>query len=115
MRHLWEVEHPYYCSESNWYSGEAYVRYESWASFIENCGDLDTDLTLVFRLDWRVDGFNSHGPYCLSLFVMLQRKGLFRPIEVYGVTPEDEPAIREWLEKHWDKIGEMWAPIADLP
>lgn len=114
MRHLWEVDHPYYCAEANWYSNEAYLRYDSWAYFIEDWGDLDLDLNHVFRWDWHEpDEDNTHGR--LQIFVMLQRKGLFKPIDVFGVTPEDEPSVRAWLERHWDKIGEMWAPIADLP
>ena len=114
MRHLWDVDHPYYCAESNWYSNEAYLRYDSWAEFIGDWGDLDLDLNHVFRWDWHEpDEDNTQAR--LQVFVMLQRKGLFKPIDIFGMKVEDEPSVREWLEKHWDKIGEMWAPIADLP
>ena len=90
MTHLWEVNHPYYCAESNWYSNEAYIRYDSFASFLDEWEDLDTDLNHVFRWDWHeADEENSQSR--LQIFIMLQRKGWFRPIEVFGMVPEDEP------------------------
>ena len=52
-RHLWDFDHPYYCSESNYYSNEPGQTWESWVDFVnEGMYDSDPDLNLLFRWDW---------------------------------------------------------------
>lgn len=107
MIHLWEVDHPYYCSESNWYSNEARLRFDCWADFVDGFGDSDLDMNHVFRWDWEEDR------RCLKIFMMKQRKGLFQPIEIYGMTADDEEQVRVYLTKHWENILLMWYPIKE--
>jgi hypothetical protein len=52
-RHLWEVDHPYYCTEGNYYSNGCHSTYDSWADFVEEANGWDLDMNLLFRWDWR--------------------------------------------------------------
>lgn len=104
--HLWDVEHPYYCSESNFYSRKPYTRFECWSDFMDEFAEADLDMNHIFRWDWEEDRHR------LKLFMIKQRKGIFQPIEIYGMTPEDEPSVREFLRGHWETILAMWEPLA---
>jgi hypothetical protein len=53
VKHLWEVGHPYYCNEGNFYERGMHEVYDSWANFIADWGDTDPDMNLVFRWDWK--------------------------------------------------------------
>ena len=111
---LWEVEHPYYCSESNYYSNDTGEQFESWAEFASAWDSYDLDLNLLFRWDWKIEEYEGEdrpkGSHRLQLFYVLQRKGIFMCIEV-DVTPQDEPQVREWLQVRWDKMLELWRPL----
>lgn len=120
MKHLWEVEHPYYCSESNYYAptGDTYFTYDSWEEFYDEMSSYDMDLNLIFRWDWDkvpeedLDGYEE-GEYTgdtLQLFYMMQRKGIFACHQV-KVTEDDEPAVREFLSGYWRKMQQLWEPF----
>lgn len=47
----------------------------------------------------------------LMLFFMLQRKSFNISVEV-NVVENDEPLVREWLEKKWEYMKTMWAPLS---
>jgi hypothetical protein len=119
--HLWETDHPYYCSEGNYYvSGhrwdEVHTSYDSWADFIADWGDTDPDMNLVFRWDWEVPNPDDYEdgeempPEILQVFWVLQRKAILRSTECV-VRREDEPAVREWLAKRAQTIAAIWEPI----
>jgi hypothetical protein len=83
MTHLWEINHPYYCNEGNYFASESVEsEYDSWAGFFEEEGDSDFDMNLVFRWDWRkADPDEEHWGNktdVLLIFWMGQRKGLYR-------------------------------------
>jgi NTP pyrophosphatase (non-canonical NTP hydrolase) len=42
MSHLWEVKHPYYATEGNYFDNDCHVDFDSWADFKEE-GSLDAD------------------------------------------------------------------------
>ena len=122
MGHLWEIDHPYYCNEGNYYaSGSAlydvHAEYESWHDFIADWGATDPDLNLVFRWDWKRDSgeYLEEGeepePDKLYVFWVLQRKAILRST-VCVVTEADEPAVREWLASRAQTIAAVWEPIA---
>jgi hypothetical protein len=117
MPHLWEVKHPYYCNDGNYFAHEQPVtEYGSWAEFFESEGDSDFDMNLLFRWDWRKadpEG-NEWGneKETLLLFWMGQRKGLYRWTEVH-VTEADEPAVRAWLETRWQYLKRLWTPLSE--
>jgi hypothetical protein len=125
MKHLWEVNHPYYCNEGNYFSSGCHAHYPRWQDFIAEQGNDDLDLNLVFRFDWEVphqdgdedkpivwQGDEYYRDSTLKLFYMGQRKGLYRWVSV-EVCRADEPAIREWLTKRWEHMKKLWEPLSD--
>lgn len=117
LTHLWEHDHPYYCNEGCWYTNDrdAHRMWPSWADFLDALGKADVDLNLVWRWDWT----DADTPYedgelpgysTLKLFIMQQRKARPQSHEVQ-IKREDEPAVRLFLQKHWDKIQDLWAPF----
>lgn len=116
---LRDANHPYYCSEGNFYKAgpDVHTSYESWADFHEDWGNTDEDMNLVFRWDWKVPDPNDYDDgeelpaERLCVYWVLQRKAILRSTECV-VTAEDEPAVREWLTKRAKTIAAIWAPIA---
>lgn len=63
--HLWEIDHPYYCNEGNYFKAGMHSHFETWADFaqpfsfgkgLEEIGnmlyDFDDDLNFLYRWDW---------------------------------------------------------------
>lgn len=111
MTELWDVDHPYYAMEGNFYKRGEHFLAESWAEFWENMKDSDHDLDLLYRWDWQTSG---HGGDELLLFFMGQRKARAWSYAV-EVTRDDAPAIREWLTERAKTIAAIWAPIDLTP
>lgn len=131
MTRLWEVDHPYYCSDSNYYASgtnQPFHTYGSWQEFYAEEGDSDLDMNLVFRWDWQrieyLDDDSSVGraafdakyddnyrAYNLEIFWIGQRKGIYRGSTV-AVCRADEPAVREWLAIRWQHMRLLWDPIS---
>lgn len=112
MKMLWEANHPYYCSEGNYFAADQHDTYSSWGDFLEEWDGSDLDQNLLFRWDWREgeDWNVPEGEARLFLFFMLQRKARNLSCEV-AVSREDEPAIREWLSVRWKLLRLMWEPL----
>jgi hypothetical protein len=111
MKHLWEADHSYYCSERNYFSNECHKELESWSDFVEEEGDADFDMNLVFRWDWRRAGPDWELEHdVLMVFFVGQRKGLFRSVAV-RVREEDETDIRAWLYKRYQHLVKLWEPF----
>ena len=98
---LWQVDHPYYCEERTPETHPSWEEFEGAYS--------DTDLNLLFRFDWET---RSDGGNILKLFFMLQRKGIYRSVEV-NVHKSDEPVIAEWLKVRYSKMIELWEGVAE--
>lgn len=118
MLHLWEVDHPYYCNEGNYYApgtDQPFHVYESWADFFDEEGDSDLDMNLLFRWDWQKadpEGESwGNEKERLMLYWIGQRKGLYRWTEIH-VTEADEPAVREWLTGRMKYLQRLWEPLA---
>lgn len=123
MKHLWEVDHSYYCNEGNYYAPgreQPHDEFKSFEEFISEHGASDFDMNLVFRFDW-VEGEDhelppySGDPYyrngLLKIFWMGQRKGLYRWTTVQ-VCRADEPKVIEFLRPRWQHLKELWEPIS---
>lgn len=120
--HLWEIDHPYYCTEGNFYRAGQHEEHETWTDFLEQWGGMDEDLNLVFRWDWfRADpedykyekeadpDFEMPGDV-LQLYYMMQRKA--RNMSVYvKVVEADETAVREFLTAKAEHMRKLWAPL----
>jgi len=128
-KHLWEYGHPYYRSEGNFFASgydfhKVHTEHDSWQSFVDDgFFDSDPELNLLFRWDWKAwhlefpedfpdeQGRSEH--HQLQLFFVLQRKANLHSSHV-TVTPEDEPAVREWLTRRSAAIRDVWAPFIEV-
>lgn len=124
-KHLWEVEHPYYCSESGYFhtqeKHQTIWTFPSWAEYAAEMGNSDLDYNLLFRWDWHEsadhgDGsseFNGDVNYRngrLYLFVMHQRKG-YKSTGIVEVCRADEPAVIEFLKPRLAYLMNLWEPL----
>jgi hypothetical protein len=114
MSHIWEHEHPYYWNEGNFFKNGWHFTYDSWAEFMAAWGDADDDLNLLCRWDW-VEALDEdgnpesvHGAGTLKLGYVLQRKSISCSHHV-KVGPEDEAAVRAWLQGKWKHMQALWA------
>lgn len=109
--HLWEIEHPYYMSEGCFYSNGHHHLYESFDDFIEEWGEYDLDMNLVFRWDWRKANPEDEREHDeLLIFFVMQRKAFTTSCSIL-VTEEDEPAVLKYLTPRARRIAELWEPI----
>ncbi|NUL13259.1 hypothetical protein [Streptomyces lunaelactis] len=113
MTHLWEIDHPYYANEGNYYKAGLHNQFASWDEFMTTTFfDGDRDLNLLYRWDWRKPGHHEwDGPEYLLLFFMLQRKAICCSVEI-PVTEADEPRVRWFLEDCAQAMRATWEPIA---
>jgi hypothetical protein len=112
---LKETNHPYYCSESNFYSNEASMRFETMSDFLDSFEEADIDMNLCFRWDikphWDNEGDGVSEGYRAEVFIMIQRKGIFKPITIDRITEEDLPRFEKYLLKHWEVMKKIWNPL----
>jgi len=124
VKHLWDVDHPYYCTEGGYFHTQEHFptihSFGSWAEFLSDMGSSDEDLNLLFRWDWKEQDEDSGEPTFngdvhyrngeLSLFFMLQRKG-FHTTCIVQVCRADEPEVRAWLQRRLNYLIGLWAPL----
>ncbi len=112
------VDHPYYCSESNYYSNEASQKYETMTEYLDDWEECDIDMNLIFRWDIKLRGEGEEaakaGRYYAEVFYILQRKGIFKPIYIAHVNEVEVDRFKILANKHWAAMQELWAPIAPL-
>lgn len=111
--HLWEIEHDYCCSESNYFSRNHTYPYSSWEEFLKENGRYDLDLNLLFRWDWVIPSEDNEvlENEILWLFVMQQRKGLFVVYQI-SVKRKDEESVKAYLRPRWEKMKSLWGGIS---
>lgn len=121
MKHLWEINHPYYCNLGNYYSNEPGDEFKTWQGFYENYKDADFDMNLIFRWDWEALESDDKGEPIwkddiyyrdgrLEIFWMGQRKGLYR-FSVIQVCKADEPEIIAFLKPRYLHLLKLWEPF----
>lgn len=127
-KHLWEVDHPYYCTEGGYFHTQAQHKtvheFKSWAEFLEEMGDADLDYNLLFRWDWSETTYDDEGEELpafngdvnyrngkLSLFFMYQRKG-YHGTSVVEVCRADEPAVIAYLQPRLAYLMRLWEPLS---
>lgn len=109
------VNHPYYCSDSNYYSNEPFQNYDTMTDFLEDFEDADIDMNLCFRWDIKQnldDDENPTGGYCAEVFLMLQRKGIFKPCIIDSVSEEEAERFKAYAKLHWQTLAAIWNPIS---
>lgn len=118
MKHLWEIDHPYYMNEGNYFQAGEHHEHDTWSSFVSEFGDSDMDYNWFVRWDWLEDleGVPEDDPYYRNGRFMLQmigqRKAYLCSFEV-SVCRADEPAIIEFLKPRWEYMKSMWEPFSD--
>lgn len=134
-RKLWEIDHPFYVEEGNFYENHCHNTYDSWSSFVnDGIPFIDEDLNFLYRWDWKkmdqsdyflddlvskesqkqvLKGYGrvSCVPDHLLLFYILPRKPKTISFEIQ-VEKEDEPVIRDWLKTKWEYMKTMWEPLS---
>lgn len=114
LKHLWEIKHPYYCEESNYFrSNNLKQIYKSFKEFIERMNDADLDMNLLFRWDWHEENSCEDSNYRngeLSLFFMAQRKG-HHFCRVVSVCRNDESDVVEYLKVRKLHLNKLWEGI----
>jgi hypothetical protein len=110
------VEHDYYCSDSSYYDLKFETKYATFADFYHDNGFADEDWNLVFRFDIykKEDSEESENLYSMQIFVVHQRKGRFVPFFIETIYETDFDMIKEYLEKRYLKIQNLWKPFSDL-
>lgn len=115
--HLWEVEHPFYCAEQNYFTNtECGQHFQDIESFLEEESDSDLDMNLVFRWDWlpNIPDNWDDGPFpkdgIFKVFIIGQRKGIYRWVTV-DVSYEDENKVIKYLQPRLEHIKTLWAPL----
>lgn len=103
------VKHDYYCSDSNFYSNEAALKYETFSDFYEDFHDADIDMNLIFR--WDIREREESKRHYLEIFMMNQRKGIFRPIYISLFDDKDVDLFIGLLKPHIEKIKSIWKPF----
>lgn len=119
---LWETDHPYYCSEGNYYNNGLHDTHETWADYIAEWAHYDIDMNMIFRWDWYTPdpadyeceleedpGFQLPQP-TITIHRVLQRKAILRSDSI-TITEADEPAIRAYLEPYAQRMKEIWEPL----
>ena len=108
------VDHPYYASESNYYSNEASSDWETMTEFLDEFEDADIDMNHVFRWDVssREEGENTAGRYSAQVILIGQRKGLYLPHRIKYINDVEAKRFSLYLKKHWDNMVKIWEPIA---
>lgn len=115
---LYETNHPYYMSQGCYFDRGCHHEYESWEDFLEEWRESDIDYNWIIRWDWstledmELTPINHEDEELLQIQFFLQRKSY--PISCYiRVNRDQEPEIKEFLNKYWLYMKEMWAPFSE--
>lgn len=112
------VEHPYYCSESNYYSNEGSMEFALMSDFLDEFESCDVDMNLCFRWDIKKKtecyGDDAGEGYCAEVFLMLQRKGIFRPCSINSVSEEEAVRFEQYAIRHYKTLQSMWRPLSGV-
>lgn len=103
------IDHDYYCSPNNYYSYEATLKYDTFADFYEEFHDADVDKNLIFR--WDLHKREESKRYYLELFMINQRKGIFKPIYITFFDERDIDSFVKYLKPHIEKLKAIWKPF----
>jgi len=103
------VKHDYYCSENNYYDSARRSDYYTFSEFYEEWFKTDVDMNLCFR--WDIKKIEKSKDYCMEIFIIQQRKGIFYPIFINKVEDKDVPKIIEYLKEHQKKLNQIWLSL----
>ena len=108
-------KHQFYCSDSNYYSNKPKESYDTVTQFLDDYEGADIDMNLCFRFDIHAyeDDNENYGGLYAEFFLILQRKGIFKPIICHSYNPETEShRLEAYLRNHFEVIMKIWEPIS---
>lgn len=106
-KHLWQVEHSYYCHETRYGDDE---NYETVDEFLSEYDDADFSMNLVVRWDWEVDA--SDATEQISVIFVMQRKGFLKRVTIEKPKgAADELKMRRFLEPRFEHLKKLWHPL----
>jgi hypothetical protein len=117
---LRDSKHSYSGADQNYFmpgnlQDEFFRTYDSWQAFIESGNsETDMDYNLMYRWDWKKKGEGYPTKEHVTLYWLQQRRGCVGSDTIF-VTAEDEPAVREYLQKYADHMRDIWAPLDMSP
>lgn len=103
--HELSQQHPYYCSESNYYSNECTFTHNTFDDFLDEWADADLDMNLLFRWDLNK---NDEKSYYMQLYFIGQRKGIFMCNVIESIEESDIPKILDYLEVRKNHLFKLW-------
>lgn len=110
------IDHPYYCSDSNWFSNEPTVRHETMTEFLDDYENADIDMNLIFRWDIKNRSESEEGKkagrYYAEVFIMHQRKGIFAPHLIANINEPEAERFKKIALEHWETLKQMWEPLS---
>ena len=108
------VEHPYYASDSNYYSNEASATWNTMSDFLDEFEDDDVDLNLVYRWDVHAryeDDDEPLGLYQAEVFIIKQRIGIYMPNIIKKFTEDEVERFVAYLKPHRKTLQALWEPL----
>lgn len=122
--HLWDVDHPDYCEDGNYYKFGLIDRFKSWGHFLDYYKSFAKS-TLLFRWDWKApldddddgdqlirwEGDENYRDCELCLYWMGQSKAASFSI-IVDVCRADEANVRAWLQDRFAYIVALWEPFS---
>jgi len=109
------ADHPYYASETNFYSLEASGRYVTVTDFLNEMEEYDIDMNLVYRWDVREkrdeDDDEPLDIYYAEVFMIHQRKGVYHPIMIDSISEHEVDRFVAYLHRHLEVQNKMWEPL----
>lgn len=106
------VDHDYYANESNYYSNDATLKYDTWADFYEEFKDADVDMNLVYR--WDISLREKSERYRMQIIIIGQRKGIYKPVHINYVDEKDVDQIVQFMKPHFEKLLSIWNPLSEM-
>ena len=111
LQSLAQAGHPYYCSDSNYYSNDPGKVWHTMSDFLDEYESSDENMNLVFR--WDVEEQDG-GRFSASVFIMHQRKGIFAPHWVRSITEAEVDRFVAYLQRHFDLLMKLWVPLSPV-
>jgi len=114
IKKLSSFEHQYYCSDSNYYSNEVSEYYETVTDFLDSFENANIDMNLIFRWDIKLEESENdeeENNYYVEIFIIQQRKGIFKPIYIKSITEKEAERLEILLAKHFEVIKNIWKPF----
>jgi len=113
LEELAAMDHPYYCSESNFYKNfKTDNRFSTMSKFLYSFEESDIDMNLCFRWDVNLKDDNDiSSGYCAEVFLMQQRKGIFYPCIIKHFKENEVHRFLRYLEKHRKVMNKFWCEL----